>query len=293
MPSSEIKQYAFRPSDRPEVEVVDLRELTAAHGPQLTSPHRTGFYHLLLIDDEAPVHMVDFEPVQVTPYTLLCIDRQRVHQFDRHHAYSGLGLIFTEAFFCVTESDARFLRNNVLFNDVRGGQAPVPLGPAHAHFRKLFGQVASERASMRDDLSHPLLKNMVHNILLLAEREKRKHVPVRISKGPDLELALRFRDLLEKHFLKEKNVAFYARRLNITEKRLGMATKRTLGILPKEVISDRIMLEARRRLVHDDVQVKNVAFELGFEEPTNFIKYFKQRAGSTPAEFRERQLARS
>ncbi|WP_459640649.1 helix-turn-helix domain-containing protein [Flavobacterium sp. CGRL2] len=60
-----------------------------------------------------------------------------------------------------------------------------------------------------------------------------------------------------------------------------------LGKTPKEIIDDRVMLEAKRLLAHTNENVKEISYELGFEEPTNFIKYFRKHSNSTPVEFRE------
>jgi AraC-like DNA-binding protein len=96
-----------------------------------------------------------------------------------------------------------------------------------------------------------------------------------------------FRDLLEAHYKDQKQVSYYAAQLLITEKRLNQATTKVLDKTPKEIIDDRIMLEAKRLLAHTSENIKEVGYALGFEEPTNFIKYFKKHASTTPTEFRE------
>ena len=68
---------------------------------------------------------------------------------------------------------------------------------------------------------------------------------------------------------------------------MNQATSKVLGKSPKELIDDRILLEAKRLLVHGNKSIKEIGFELGFEEPTNFIKYFRKHIGKTPMEFRE------
>jgi AraC-like DNA-binding protein len=96
-----------------------------------------------------------------------------------------------------------------------------------------------------------------------------------------------FKDLLEINFKTQKQVSFYAKELIITEKRLNQATSKVFGKTPKHIIDDRIILEAKRILVHTNESIKEVAYNLGFEEPTNFIKYFKKHSSVTPTEFRE------
>jgi AraC-like DNA-binding protein len=74
--------------------------------------------------------------------------------------------------------------------------------------------------------------------------------------------------------------------MSVSEKKLNKATNQVLGKSPKEIIDERVVLEAKRLLVHTSKSIKEVGFELGFDEPTNFIKYFKKHVGRTPIEFK-------
>ena len=64
-------------------------------------------------------------------------------------------------------------------------------------------------------------------------------------------------------------------------------SSKILGSTPKKIIDDRIMLEAKRLLAHSSESVKEISYSLGFDEPTNFVKYFRKHHLSTPIEFRE------
>lgn len=97
-----------------------------------------------------------------------------------------------------------------------------------------------------------------------------------------------FKDLLEIDFKTQKQVTYYSQKIIITEKRLNQSTTKILGKSPKEIIDDRVMLEAKRILAHTAESIKEIAYYLGFEEPTNFIKYFKKHTAQTPLEFREK-----
>ena len=78
--------------------------------------------------------------------------------------------------------------------------------------------------------------------------------------------------------------------MNVSEKRLTNATARTFGKSPKTIIDERVTLEAKRLLIHTNLSIKEVGYDLGFEEPTNFIKYFRKHNNKTPIEFRESYL---
>ena len=100
----------------------------------------------------------------------------------------------------------------------------------------------------------------------------------------------RFLDLVDAGFRTEKKVSAYARRMGVPEKRLQAATAAAFGKSPKALIDERAALEAKRLLVYGGGSVKEIAFALGFEETTNFVKWFRKHAGTTPAGFRARYL---
>ena len=106
--ADEIKKLKFKQNAPLQIEVVPLDSLTKVNKAHLITPHRTNFYHVFLFDNCQPTHYVDFEKIKIQPYSLLFIDKDRVHQFDQLLNYEGRILIFTEDFF----SDSKFLRSS-------------------------------------------------------------------------------------------------------------------------------------------------------------------------------------
>ncbi|MEI8047047.1 MAG: helix-turn-helix domain-containing protein [Bacteroidota bacterium] len=288
--ADEIKKLKFKRNADLQIEVVPLHTLTRVSKDHLVTPHRTNFYHIFLFENCLPTHIVDFEPIKIEPYSLLFIDKDRVHQFDQLLKYEGQVLIFTDDFFCTSESDTRFLRSSILFNDLTD-QPTLKLNKTDFEKYVHICENITEELSLPPDNSKPiLLKNYLHNFLLLAEREKRKLGYTELKKGADLDYTLLFRDLLESNFTKLKSVNEYAQLICISEKRLGQATTKVLGKSPKEIINDRILLEAKRLLVHTHLSIKEIGQELGFEDPAYFVRYFKKNIIVTPVEFRETHL---
>ncbi len=97
--ADEIKKLKFKQNADLQIEVVPLQTLTTVSKDHLVTPHWTNFYHIFLFENCQPTHFVDFEPIKVEPYSLLFIDKDRVHQFDQLLKYDGRVLIFTEDFF--------------------------------------------------------------------------------------------------------------------------------------------------------------------------------------------------
>jgi AraC family transcriptional regulator, transcriptional activator of pobA len=284
---SDIIKYAFKQGLPQEFELVGIGQLYNNFSDLLTTPHRIGFYHILWFQEGSPTHLVDFNPVKILPNTILFLNKDIVHGFDKQGGFDGKVILFTDSFFCKTEADTKFLRSSILFNDLFSvSQIQLPNSPNL--FADLFQQMEIELNNSKDNYQSDILQNLLHNLLLYAERERRKQNFTEVKKGADLDYVMLFKDLLEKHFKIQKQVSNYASQLSVTEKRLNQATSKVLDKSPKQMIDERIMLEAKRLLAHTNDSVKEIGFELGFDEPTNFIKYFRKHHHSTPVEFRER-----
>ena len=103
----------------------------------------------------------------------------------------------------------------------------------------------------------------------------------------DFALFQDFMLLVDAHFRTEKNLGFYARHLKINPRRLAKLCRENLGRTPLAVLEERTVIEAKRLLAQTDLAAKEVAFQLGFEDPSYFTKVFRKITGSTPLAFRK------
>lgn len=284
--SKNIITYDFKAGLPQEFELVDLAVLYENFKDTLTSIHRTGFYHIIWFQQGNPVHWVDFNPIKIKANSLLFLSKDTVQRFDHTIRFSGKAILFTDNFFSLTEEHTRFLHNSPLFNNLLS-ISQIKLKKKSTQFVSLLQQMTEELQHTKDNAQADILRNLLHNFLLLAERERQEQGFTNIKKGADLDYVMLFKDLLEVSYKKQKKVTYYARQIIVTEKRLNQATSKVLGKSPKELIDNRVLLEAKRILAHTNESVKEIAYHLGFEEPTNFIKYFRKHTTLTPTEFRE------
>jgi AraC family transcriptional activator of pobA len=284
--TKEIKKYYFKNGLPQEFEIVDIDSTFENNRDILTTTHRAGFYHIIWFQDCNVTHWVDFKSIKIKPNSLLFLNKDVVHRFDDKEKIKGKVILFTDSFFCKTENDNKFLRQSILFNDLMK-ISPLEIQSQVTQFNALLQLMTDEFQTLNDEFQANILQKLLHNFLLFAEREKHKQGFIKIKKGADLDYVMLFKDLLETDYKNQKQVNYYTKQIIITEKRLNQATTKILGKSPKELINERVLLEAKRILAHTNESIKEIAYYLGFKEPTNFIKYFKKNLSITPTEFRE------
>jgi len=138
-------------------------------------------------------------------------------------------------------------------------------------------------------VSGRLLQHMLAALLLrLGRLAARTEVPIPTTQGR-IALFSHFEEEVERQFRHTRAVVDYAQRLGYTARTLARATREAGGVSPKEFIDARVLLEAKRLLVHTDLSIGRIAVHLGFSEPTNFTKFFYRQAGMGPEAFRKQE----
>ncbi len=280
-----IQKYEFKDGLKHEFEIVDIGKLYKDFTDVFTNPFRTEFYHVIWFQKGTHSVLIDFKPIKIKPNTILFLPKDTVQRFDKNCRFEGKAILFTSSFFCKTENDTTFLRSSILFNDLLS-VAHIQIKTTDVFFTDLVKFMESELKKEKDNSQADILRNLLHNFLLFSERERRKQSFTEIKKGANLNFVILFKDLLEANYRKLKQVGSYAEKINVSQKQLNQATSKILDKSPKQMIDDRVILEAKRLLVHTNMSIKSIGFYLGFDEPTNFTKYFRKHTKSTPVEFR-------
>lgn len=283
--TSSIRKVSFKPGLPVEVEVIPLATTIENFRDTITAPHRAAFYNVFWIQKGSAEYSVDFKPIRLKTNSMIFMNKDRVKALDRKNKHDGKILLFTDEFFARYGTDVKYLHSSILFNDLLG-VAVIDVN-GNNEIQEIFRLLEMELKKVNDDYHSGIVHGLLRSFLMLCERERKKKGFNEPAKGPDLDYTVLFRDLLETQFKTVKTVSNYASQINVSEKRLTAATSKTLDKSPKIIIDERVMLEAKRLLVHTNLSIKEVGYDLGFEDPTYFIKYFKKHTNKTPIEFRE------
>ena len=281
-----IEKIQFKDGLNHEFEILDINKLFQSKKDGMSIPHRAQFNQIIWVEKGNGNHFIDFNSIRIEDNTIIFIPNNSVNIFDKDGTYEGKAILFTDNFFCKNSDDVRFLQTSMLFSNLYN-TAKIKVNPQMSELKIIMNSMETESLRNPDYSQYSILHNMLHVFLLQAERELRKQGFQEHKQCPYLDFLVSFKERLEDNFHNEKSVNKYAADLNITEKKLHKTTTLILDKSPKQVIDERVLLEAKRLLVHSSESVKEIGYTLGYEEPTNFIKYFRKHIGSTPSEFRE------
>lgn len=132
------------------------------------------------------------------------------------------------------------------------------------------------------------LKVLLHLFLIVVQRfGTRKDCNGLSMNNPSHILFVKFRKLLEENYRQVRTVTGYAAMLNVSVKTLTNCTNEISNQTPLEIINERIALEARRMLTYSEKNINEIGFELGFDDPSYFVKFFKWHIKMLPGDFRK------
>ena len=134
------------------------------------------------------------------------------------------------------------------------------------------------------DILKSLLTIFLAKIERYGKHEEEQTVDYR---KPSHLLFIRFRQLLEQEYKQLHTVQEYANLLNVSVRSLSNSVNECSGKSPLIFINNRIILEAKRLVRYSDLMIKEIAYMLGYDDPSYFVKHFKRHTGYLPSDFRE------
>jgi AraC-like DNA-binding protein len=249
-----------------------------------TQPHKHKFYEFLLFEKGEGVHVIDDKEYPLRDKSIHFISPNHVHQLKISKETSGIVCMFKEELFYINNEDKKFLNEVELFSD--WNESPV-LDIPDENFIELknsMQQLLEEydnAQAHRNNVMYMLLKIFLIKASRLSNKQNR------INKNSKSLFMERFLLLVEENHNQNKPIQYYADQLNITAIYLNRIIKENYGKSASDFISDRVILEAKRVLKYSQKTIKEIAFELGFDDPSYFSRFFKKRTNSTPVEYRQ------
>ena len=272
----------------PGVEVLDFPGLlarAAGHGVEVYSPKRNEFHELIAIRSGTLRGSVDFAEHELGVGDWVWIRPGQVHQYLTDlRDVDGLIVLFPAAFLGAATAEAAGV-------DRGSWQPPHVLADTERdslwRTLELLDGEYRQWGALPPEIHVDVLRHLL-SVLVLRLAHGRDALDEGDGHG---EAFRRFRRAVESDFARTHRVEDYAARLGYSVRTLTRATRAAVGCGAKQFVDDRVLLEAKRLLVHTDLSAAAVGQRLGFPGATVFAKFFRQRTGETPATFRARAAA--
>ncbi len=286
----EIPQISFLKTNNSKIEfeIFTLRSLFSRQdnlNHPLGKPHRIEFYHILFITKGAGIHYIDFHPYEYNEGSILFISKGQVHAFEVRFDIDGFLILFTEA----------FLSKNLIHSDVLSlyrlynYHLHLPIMQPEEAEENIFDNIINEiyrEYNLSDNFAKEEILRLLLKLLLL-KAERIKHTLIPPEKNAEWLIKFgEFRNQLEKHFTVTRNANEYAEMINVSYKHLNEICKSMTGSTAKEFIDKFLILEIKRNLSISNISVKELTYKFGFDEPTNFTKFFKKHTNQSPSQFK-------
>ncbi|MEA4917978.1 AraC family transcriptional regulator [Proteiniphilum sp.] len=285
---TKIKQYHLHKDepDKVQFEIYSLKEYLEESVGHLY-PHRHSFYQIIWFISGKGKHYVDFNEYEVKENSLFFVSKGQIHYFD-NNSYEGCIIHFNESFVAEDENYINIFLNHNIFHSFEKEPFFTINEQDTKEFHNIVNQLQAEMWVTSQFAHAEYLKHLLHLFLILIQRFGVKRDCDGLSmNNPSHTYFVRFRKLLEENYHAIHTVNDYAGLLNISSKTLTNCTKEISSQTPLEIINDRILLEARRLLAYSDKNVNEIGFDLGFEDPSYFAKFFKRQMKMLPRDFRK------
>lgn len=252
-------------------------------------PHSHNFYLCVIFTAGTGTHEIDFNSYSIQPGKVFFLQPGQTHSWSFQTPPEGYIFFHSQEFY-----ELKFLTHTLnSFPFYYSYQNPpvLQLSTEQLTFlSKLFKELYIEY------LHSHLLKelkivNTLNNIYIALTRNYAVDIHSEKFYSPQYTKTLkRLENLIDKHFRQEKLPQFYAEKLHISTKHLNRVVKSTVNKTTHQLIAERIILEAKRLIVHSNDNLAHVAYALEFSDYAYFSKFFKSKTGVTPLDFRKKYL---
>lgn len=280
-----IKTYHFLPFKYGSELLLDIGRIETLKNYVLNSTlHQLSFYEIIFITEGSGTLALDENKVSIQPKTIIFTSPGQVRRWEIEQQVKGYTLFFEKDFLHLFFSDELFLYRFQYFHQY---SHPAEMQIDEQSFRKclqLVQEIEQEFGQIRNDSNH-MIRSILYQLLIVLNR----YYAGAYNVQPDTYVHAdfyRFRSLLEKRFLQDQTVESYTRMLNVSPGFLNKICRQFSGLSAQQMIHHKLVSEIKKHL-HQSKSAKEICYELGFSDPSNFNRFFKKITHITPQQYRK------
>lgn len=247
----------------------------------LSKPHRIKFHALIIVTEGEGTHTVDFNEQILSPGVMLPLTQNQVHSFSKNLTVSGYVVSFDEIFLTQNISEKN------LFHFLQLYHAPsILIGKENIGALNPF---LSLLKSTHEDANLNMKSEIINStfLALLFQIKRLSMYTHKIYESQRFKDFIQFKLLIAKHYQESHNAKEYADKLSVSYKYLNDICKEICNQTAKSFIDSWLLLEIKRNISDNIYTSQEIAYKMGFQEPSNFIRFFKKFTNTTPSQFQK------
>lgn len=283
-----IPRYTFYKNKYGSKLLIDVVELKDIKKYLTQSPaHTLTYYDITFITEGEGGFVIDNQSYEASPCDVFFSHPGEVRNWDVDAIINGYALIFEDEFLTSLFKDPLFVQH-LSFFDLGKTSAKLHLSD-NLYKRILFLlQDIKDEIDLYEQNGDHVLRALLYEVLMLLNRTYLTSIEKKETDKEGSHLYLgKYIKLVDRYMKEQHAVRFYADKLCITPNYLNEIITSALHISAKQYIQNKLMDEAKRRLVYTDLSVSEIAFELGYSTVSYFIRCFHQFTRKTPLTYRE------
>ncbi len=253
-------------------------------------PHRHDYYTILFVEKAIGEHLIDYKVYPFQELEVHFVSPGQVHQVIVSEKPKGWVFTFSRDFLIENNIPESFITNINLFRPF--GDSP-PLKMDRSSFDRLLHITREMEACMLTEITYRnrALGALLQLFLIYSNNSSNLNPTQLDEEHPSICILRDFKKLVDHKYMDWHKVGEYAEGIHISSKHLSQTVKSITGKSAKQIIQDRLILEAKRLLLHTNLTIKEIAYRIGFEEPLHFSSFFKKKVGVSASEFRLEKAA--
>lgn len=291
---SEFKKAAFKNGPAPysnldesftrkfDFFIKRYEEIMAVTGTNIP-PHKWSYHRIGLLTAGEAFYTCGIYRFTAKKNTLLFIPARVITTSDWSSDGAGYNLLFKIDFLVQNHISYKALESKAVLQPTIQPFLSVDERQA-GQLSQIFEAILKEKEG-GDPFRNEIIALKIVELVIACERFQQEGQEVQ-QNGQSIELLKNFTDLIEKQFTVEHSVGFYAAHLHVHPNYLNSVIKAATGVTAKQSINNRILLEAKYLLHATSLSIKEIANEIGFEDPNYFTSFFKRLEKTSPQAYR-------
>ena len=250
---------------------------------------RNNYFSLIWVKEGGGKLKSDFAEYKFDANTIFAFSPYQPYMFTTDKPLKGVAIYFHPEFFCIYKHHKEVSSNGVLYNNIYQPPYITVDETSTTTFSMICEQIKTEMQNPAL-AQYELLVSYLKIFLINAARLKTQQQPAdteKVTESKEPFILQKLKDAIDAHFKSKHSPAEYAEMLFITPKALAKITKNHFNKTLSSLINERIIIEAKRELYLTDKTIKQIAYELGYDDEYYFSRFFKVNADVSPQMYRD------